>query len=584
MTWMIGVLLFLAQNTGQRPDTASAVTTTASLAAAAGDTTPAGQATATKDTASLSGHFIGPDRKPISGVVILLTRSGTSGKVLTQRDTTDDSGFYRFAPLASGPYDVQVDYGAGVECRITLQVAGTVIHNLECARPCAVSKGWEMFWTILALVLFAFGILWARWHHIAHSIHEVIARQLMTLKTRLETEVHKRNPDENIRVDTLMAAVKKLIEDETTYQKKRKPLTEYFFWSRGKENATWIAIHEIERQLASCVAPNEQVNVSLQWAEAELRLIGKPVSIVIADAIDTALDPATAGAVGDEAAQDNRRRALLGRALAMINGERDNSFFTLMEWQNKAGWLMLAAMIIISFLTLAAGKPVLFLAGAAGGFVSRLMRALRREDIPLDYGASWATLFLSPMFGAFAGWFGVALIVLGTNPSVNLLGDAFKLVQWDDPCAAATLAVAFLLGFSERFFDSVVGAVERHVDRTVSGGTSGSTTTSRPPIVPNQTGTTTTGKPVITGITRQSVEKGASREALLVRGSGFDPKAKATVNTTAREVEYQSADSLLILLTAEDVDRIENGGETTVVITNPDGGASGATPIDEDKQ
>jgi hypothetical protein len=582
MTWMIGIFLLLAQQTGtsQRPDS-PAVTAPAASADSNEDTT------ATADTASLSGYVIGPDRGPVAGAVITLTRTDPGVVASLRKNTTDASGRYRFDSLPAGSYSVLVDYRATATCKINQQVTGAVVRNLQCAAACEVSKGWEILWTVLALVLFAFGILWARWHHIARSIHEVIARQLLALKTRLETEVHRRNPDETLRVQTLKETVEKLIAEETEYLSKWMQLSEYLFWSRGKENATWIAIHEVERQLAASIAPNEQVNVSLQWAEAELRLIGKPVAIAIADAIHAVLDPSTAGAVGDDAAQDNRRRALLGRALAMINGERDNSFFTLMEWQNKAGWLMLAAMIIITFLTLAAGKPVLFLAGAAGGFVSRLMRALRREDIPLDYGASWATLFLSPMFGAFAGWFGIALIVLGTDSSVNLLGDAFKLISWDNPCAPATLAVAFLLGFSERFFDSVVGAVERHVDRTVSGGpgTPGSTSTSRPPIVPSQTGTTTTpaGKLVITEITRQSVAKGATREALLVRGSGFDPKAKATVNATPREIEYQSADSLLILLIAEDVDRIENAGETIVIITNPDGTASGATPIDEDK-
>jgi hypothetical protein len=124
--------------------------------------------------------------------------------------------------------------------------------------------------------------------------------------------------------------------------------------------------------------------------------------------------------------------------------------------------LILAAVIIIAFLALAAGNAVLFLAGAAGGFLSRVMRALKREDLPLDYGASWTTLFLSPLFGALAGWFGVAVIELATSSNVKLLGEAFNIVDWYDPLGPATLGVAFMLGFSERFFDAVVGAVDRH--------------------------------------------------------------------------------------------------------------------------
>ena len=100
------------------------------------------------------------------------------------------------------------------------------------------------------------------------------------------------------------------------------------------------------------------------------------------------------------------------------------------------------------------------------------MRALRRENLPLDYGASWTTLFLSPLFGALAAWFGIAMITLAAQPEVNLLGRAFQLVKWDDPSSPMTLAAAFLLGFSERWFDAVVGALDRHAEgqETASAG------------------------------------------------------------------------------------------------------------------
>jgi hypothetical protein len=112
------------------------------------------------------------------------------------------------------------------------------------------------------------------------------------------------------------------------------------------------------------------------------------------------------------------------------------------------------------------------------------MRALRREELPLDYGASWTTLFLSPLFGALAAWFGVALITLATQPSVNLLGDAFRLVEWNTPTAPATLAVAFLLGFSERLFDAVVGAVERHAEGTRAAEEAAKAAGTTAPVIP----------------------------------------------------------------------------------------------------
>lgn len=227
----------------------------------------------------------------------------------------------------------------------------------------------------------------------------------------------------------------------------------------------WVEIHEIERQLASFLSPIEQVDVYLLWADAELRGLDRPGAIVIADAIRTALHTPLSPLDGERGAQERTRKALLGRALSIIHADRDTSFSTLMEWQNKASWLIFAALIAIVFLVAVAGNPALFLAGAAGGYLSRVMRALKREDVPLDYGASWTTLYLSPLFGALAGWFGLALITLVSNRQLNLLGDAFRMVRWDQPTMAITLAVAFLLGFSERFFDAVVGAVEQHAER-----------------------------------------------------------------------------------------------------------------------
>jgi hypothetical protein len=185
-----------------------------------------------------------------------------------------------------------------------------------------------------------------------------------------------------------------------------------------------------------------------------LREVGSKPANAIAEGIAQSLATAR---------PEEERRALLARALQILNSDRDNTFAALMEWQNKASWLMIAACIIILFLTLAVGNAVIFLAGAAGGFLSRLARALKGDKIPLDYGASWATLFLSPLFGALIGWFGIALITLMIRPEVNLLGEAFNVVDWSAPASPFTLSVAFLLGFSERFFDAIVGVVEKQV-------------------------------------------------------------------------------------------------------------------------
>jgi hypothetical protein len=184
------------------------------------------------------------------------------------------------------------------------------------------------------------------------------------------------------------------------------------WWSRGVENAAWASIHETERQLVAFLAPAERVRVHLLEVQALLREVKSPPAIAIADGIRDSLGPTKAG----DANREQEQRALLARSLQFLNTDRDKTFAALMEWQNKASWLMLTAAIIILFLTVTVGNAELFLAGAAGGFLSRLARALKNDDIPLDYGASWTTLFLSPIFGALVGWFGIALIKLLTQP------------------------------------------------------------------------------------------------------------------------------------------------------------------------
>jgi len=87
-----------------------------------------------------------------------------------------------------------------------------------------------------------------------------------------------------------------------------------------------------------------------------------------------------------------------------------------------------------------------------------MMRAIRQPEFAVDYGASWTTLFLSPIFGAFSAWFGVGLIAVLAHSKVAVLGSAFTSVHWDSPMLISTLTAAFLLGFGERMFDSLVEA------------------------------------------------------------------------------------------------------------------------------
>jgi hypothetical protein len=153
-------------------------------------------------------------------------------------------------------------------------------------------------------------------------------------------------------------------------------------------------------------------------------------------------------------------------------------------------WLAGVGCSLVVVLTYAVGNPVLFIAGAAGGYLSRLARALKRADVPTDYGASWTTLFLSPVVGGLSGWFGILLIVVLADTRFSVLGSAFQAVKWCSPLAPFTLGLAFALGFSERLFDEIISGLEKKVDQDRDAATkppqtvSPSTPKPQPPSAP----------------------------------------------------------------------------------------------------
>lgn len=153
-----------------------------------------------------------------------------------------------------------------------------------------------------------------------------------------------------------------------------------------------------------------------------------------------------------------RWRALLAEALDFLYDLSDTSFSTMISWHNKTMWLIVCGLLLI--VTLSAvmqDHRLLLLVGATGGLLSRLQRSLYRQDVPTDYGASWTSLFLSPVVGALAGWSGVLLLVLCGE--LKILGDALK-VSPNDQHGPVALGFALLLGVSERFFAGIQTSLE----------------------------------------------------------------------------------------------------------------------------
>ena len=418
------------------------------------------------DTVRIDAYVRYSDGRAVEFARVTVSDSGRSAKPRRSSTRTDSTGRFVIDSVALGTYDLQVfQVGSVKPHERRLVVDGRPIQDVLIPSRPWWQRMWRASWLVTFIVLFVyiFTVFATRWHHIARSLTAIIESEFAGLRMRIHTEV---TADDDKR-EALEGEINSQLEKVRERQKERwfskgHGLGDVLWWSRGVENAAWAAIHEMERQLVAFLAPPARVDVHLIEVQARLREVKTQPAFAIADGIRDSLAVTTPR----DANLDQQRRALLARSLQILNNDRDNTFSALMEWQNKASWLMLAAAIIILFLAGSVGNAVLFLAGAAGGFLSRLARALKSDDIPLDYGASWTTLFLSPLFGALVGWFGIALIAFLTQPNVNLLGDAFRAVEWTAPTHPITLSIAFLLGFSERFFDAIVGVVEKQVGRS----------------------------------------------------------------------------------------------------------------------
>jgi hypothetical protein len=319
-------------------------------------------------------------------------------------------------------------------------------------------------WHTLSLALFICLAYWlttviVRWNRIAHPTREMLRAQINALGHEIDI----------LRVPDRLGEIKKLLEESRDLVDDKKQTVfgwcaDVLFWSRGKELTGWGYVHEAEIQMAAFLPP-ATVQARLETAERTLRSASEAVAVALADSVHTSL----IANYLTEAARQDRLRALLAEALAANYDREDSSFADLLSWQNKTAWLIAVGLLMIVVITAWDAKhSVLFLVGALGGLLSRLSRSLERKDVPTDYGASWTTLFLSPVAGALGAWAG--LLLSGLAVRLNVLGTSFEGLLSTPPNDIA-LAAALAFGFSERLFD---GVLDKLVNKTIGEPTAGS--------------------------------------------------------------------------------------------------------------
>jgi len=325
---------------------------------------------------------------------------------------------------------------------------------------CSASPRVEILVLLSLSLLYWLTMVIVRWHRVARPTRELLRAQIASVQTEMDLLTDRAGPTE---ISKLLDKARLLVDPERPSGIDR--IANFLFWSRGQEITGWGYVHEVEAQMAKFLAP-ETVIARLESAEQQLRVTNDAPCLALANSVHQALTTASPDI--------KRQQALLAEALNSTYDRVDTTFANLVSWQNKTSWLVACGLALIIALTAAfPHHGILFLVGAAGGLISRLSRSLDRKDVPTDYGASWTTLFLSPVSGALGAWAGILLSGLAVK--LNVLGPIFN-ADWSDPCHPMVLGIALLFGFSERLLD---GVLDKLVEK--SGGSNTTATNPQPP-------------------------------------------------------------------------------------------------------
>lgn len=395
-----------------------------------------------------------------------------------------------FAPIQPGSTDgaIVIADAKGGPTWVAVTLSGQGISLCE-SRGTFGCSGWSAQLPVLLLVLiYLAAMLAVRWHMVARPARELLKAEIEAVAVRLDAH----DPH-----DATTAKINRLLEcarSRAGLGRGLQTALDILFWSRGREMAGWNLVHEAKEQLVAQLSV-EELRAAIEDAEVQLRQVGTPDAVALADRIDTNMTPTLAAAdaagaaalhgvealvqrvdaspaagaaqvgnaatVGAAQPPVERWRAQLQEARNLLYDHTDNGFCALVSWHKKTVWMVLCALLLIVSLSAALGQAVLFLLGATGGLLSRLNRSLTRQDLPTDYGATWTTLFLSPVVGALAGWSGVLLVMLAVK--MQLLGPLFASLQWNQPLGELALGLALVFGVSERAFTSILDQIERKI-------------------------------------------------------------------------------------------------------------------------
>ncbi|WP_134772032.1 hypothetical protein [Ornithinimicrobium flavum] len=222
---------------------------------------------------------------------------------------------------------------------------------------------------------------------------------------------------------------------------------------------------------------------TVSFRKNELDNLSGPALIWAAAAVRDKLTPPVDTYLEATELTDPKSRALREVLLEISREQASNTAIEtrlLLRRLRKSQALSTAGALLLILLVVLFGNPALVAFGVLGAVVSRMISFFASST---DEGQKyhWAVLMLTPVVGGLSGFAGVLLV--DAMRTWEVLGDVFKDVHFGAESASmATLAAAFLFGFTERLLDSVAGKAADGLapimaeDPTPGGGGGGTTT------------------------------------------------------------------------------------------------------------
>jgi hypothetical protein len=251
-------------------------------------------------------------------------------------------------------------------------------------------------------------------------------------------------------------------------------------WIGSREIARWVRLHEAQRLEVALLS---ELAVRARFARAMGQVDELPVLRRVAwQRRWGELQKASESA--DAVHGPSSWREDLSQLLAELFNARDSTYNQLVSLYGKAGWLFSAAYLPVSVL-LIAGYGQVLLAGFLGGLVGRMQRVVYGQGRPTAYGASWVPLFLAPLLGALAAWAGLHLLSLLQGVGIVSLDGVLSGADVRLHPGPSVLAIAVLLGFSERLFNQLGDHAEAVLQVDPGGDSSAAGAGHAPTAVPS---------------------------------------------------------------------------------------------------